>query len=48
MLAGFTPAAIIAQATLFWAEIDTVVYVVAGLGLMFTIANWAVAKFGRR
>lgn len=48
MLSGFTTSALIAEATSWFAEIDTAVYVVAGLGIAILVANWVVSKVRAR
>jgi len=47
MWSGITPTTILADASTFAGEIDTIVLVVAGFGVALLLANWIVAKFRR-
>ncbi|MDZ4170513.1 MAG: hypothetical protein U1E26_12810 [Coriobacteriia bacterium] len=47
MLSGLTATAIIASATTFYSEINTVVLVVVGFSVALLVAGWAISKFRR-
>ena len=45
MFDSITATGVVASATLWVAEVYPVILIVMGLGLLFTLANWVVAKF---
>ena len=47
MLDGFTLPRVVAEATAFFAEIQTPIFWIAGAGMAIGVANWALAKARR-
>lgn len=48
MFDGITVSAIVTEATTFAGSLEGVILIVVGFGVMLALANWVIAKLGRR